>query len=289
MPVSKALIEELEKKAQGLRCDVVKMCHCAGSGHPGGSLSAADIVTALYFHFMRIDPKNPKWEDRDRFVMSKGHACPVQYAALARKGFFPEEVLWTLRQFESPLQGHPDMKSTRGLDMTSGSLGNGLSIGIGMALGGRISKRGFRVYVMLGDGELQEGLVWEGAMAASHFQLDNLTAIVDYNKLQIDGENVEVMGLEPLVGKWQQFGWQVIEIDGHNVEAIVAALDEAETIKGRPTAIIAHTVKGKGFSFAENNVAFHNGAMTQAQYELGLKEADLALADFQPALATEAR
>jgi transketolase len=272
MPVSKALIEELEKKAQGLRCDVVKMCHCAGSGHPGGSLSAADIVTALYFHFMRIDPKNPKWEDRDRFVMSKGHACPVQYAALARKGFFPEEVLWTLRQFESPLQGHPDMKSTRGLDMTSGSLGNGLSIGIGMALGGRISKKGFRVYVMLGDGELQEGLVWEGAMAASHFQLDNLTAIVDYNKLQIDGENVEVMGLEPLVGKWQQFGWQVIEIDGHNMAEIVKAIEQAQSTMGRPTVIIAHTVKGKGVSYMECAVEWHGRAPTQEELGKALSE-----------------
>ena len=272
MPVSKALIEELERKAQGLRCDVVKMCHYAGSGHPGGSLSAADIVTALYFHFMRIDPKNTKWDERDRFIMSKGHACPVQYAALSRKGFFPEEVLWTLRQFESPLQGHPDMKSTTGLDMTSGSLGNGLSIGVGMALGGRISKKGFRVYVMLGDGELQEGLVWEGAMAASHFQLDNVTAIVDYNKLQIDGENVEVMGLEPLVGKWQQFGWQVIEIDGHNMAEIVKAIELAQSTKGRPTCIIAHTVKGKGVSYMECAVEWHGRAPTEEELGKALAE-----------------
>src|SRR4030042_826544 len=186
MAAAKALIEELEGRARGLRCDVVKMCHYAGSGHPGGSLSAADMVAALYFHFMRLDPKNPKWEDRDRFIMSKGHACPVQYAALSRRGFFPEEVLWTLRKFESPLQGHPDMKSTRRLDMTSGSLGNGLSIGVGMALGARIARKDFRVYVILGDGEIQEGLVWEGAMAAPHFKLDSLTAMGDYNKLQID-------------------------------------------------------------------------------------------------------
>ncbi len=272
MPVSKALIEELERKAQGLRCDVVKMCHYAGSGHPGGSLSAADIVAALYFHFMRIDPKSPKWEDRDRFIMSKGHACPVQYAALSRKGFFPEEVLWTLRQFESPLQGHPDMKATTGLDMTSGSLGNGLSLGVGMALGGRISKKGFRVYVMLGDGELQEGLVWEGAMAASHFQLDTLTAIVDYNKLQIDGENVEVMGLEPLVGKWQQFGWQVVEIDGHNMTEIVKAIEQAQSTRGRPTCIIAHTVKGKGVSYMECAVEWHGRAPTQEELGKALAE-----------------
>jgi transketolase len=272
MAAAKVLIEELEGRARGLRCDVVKMCHYAGSGHPGGSLSAADMVAALYFHFMRLDPKNPKWEDRDRFIMSKGHACPVQYAALSRRGFFPEEVLWTLRKFESPLQGHPDMKSTRGLDMTSGSLGNGLSIGVGMALGARIAKKDFRVYVILGDGEIQEGLVWEGAMAAAHFQLDSLTAMVDYNKLQIDGENKDVMGLEPLVGKWQQFGWHTIEIDGHDMAEVVRAIEEAQSTKGKPTCIIAHTVKGKGVSYMECAVDWHGRAPTQEELDQALVE-----------------
>ena len=272
MAAAKALIEELEGRARGLRCDVVKMCHYAGSGHPGGSLSAADMVAALYFHFMRLDPKNPKWEDRDRFIMSKGHACPVQYAALSRRGFFPEEVLWTLRKFESPLQGHPDMKSTRGLDMTSGSLGNGLSIGVGMALGARIAKKDFRVYVILGDGEIQEGLVWEGAMAAAHFQLDGLTAMVDYNKLQIDGENEDVMGLEPLVGKWQQFGWHTIEIDGHDMAEVVRAIEEAQSTKGKPACIIAHTVKGKGVSYMECAVDWHGRAPTQEELDQALVE-----------------
>lgn len=272
MAAAKALIEELEGRARGLRCDVVKMCHYAGSGHPGGSLSAADMVAALYFHFMRLDPKNPKWEDRDRFIMSKGHACPVQYAALSRRGFFPEEVLWTLRKFESPLQGHPDMKSTRGLDMTSGSLGNGLSIGVGMALGARIAKKDFRIYVILGDGEIQEGLVWEGAMAAAHFQLDSLTGIVDYNKLQIDGENEDVMGLEPLVGKWQQFGWHTIEIDGHDMTEVVRAIEEAQSTKGKPTCIIAHTVKGKGVSYMECAVDWHGRAPTQEELDQALVE-----------------
>ncbi|MFH0871763.1 MAG: transketolase [bacterium] len=272
MAAAKALIEELEGRARGLRCDVVKMCHYAGSGHPGGSLSAADMVAALYFHFMRLDPKNPKWEDRDRFIMSKGHACPVQYAALSRRGFFPEEVLWTLRKFESPLQGHPDMKSTRGLDMTSGSLGNGLSIGVGMALGARIAKKDFRVYVILGDGEIQEGLVWEGAMAAAHFQLDSLTAMVDYNKLQIDGENKDVMGLEPLVGKWQQFGWHTIEIDGHDMAEVVRAIEEAQSTKGKPTCIIAHTVKGKGVSYMECAVDWHGRVPTQEELDQALVE-----------------
>ena len=272
MPVSQAKIQELEEIARGLRCDVVRMCHCAGSGHPGGSLSAADIVAALYFHFMRLDPQNPKWEDRDRFIMSKGHACPVHYAALSRKGFFKEEVLWTLRQLGSPLQGHPDMKSTRGLDMTSGSLGNGLSVGIGMALGARISSRAFRVYVMLGDGEIQEGLVWEGAMAAAHFALDNLTAFVDYNKLQIDGENKDVMGLEPLVGKWQQFGWHVLEIDGNQMTQVVEAIEGAQSTPGKPTCIIAHTVKGKGVSYMECSADWHGRAPNQEEMDRAICE-----------------
>ena len=272
MPASMELIAELERKANGLRCDVVKMCYHAGSGHPGGSLSAADMVAALYFHFLRLDPGNPKWEDRDRFIMSKGHACPVLYAALCRRGFFPEEVLWTLRRFGSPLQGHPDMKSTPGLDMTSGSLGNGLSIGVGMTLGGRIAGKDFRVYVMLGDGELQEGLVWEGAMAASHFRLDRLTALVDYNKLQIDGENREVMNLEPLVGKWQQFGWHTIEIDGNDMAQVVRAIEEAQRTGGRPTCIIGHTIKGKGVSYMEGAAEWHGRAPTQEELERALAE-----------------
>jgi transketolase len=264
-------IRFLKQKANIIRQDIIKMTHKAKAGHPGGSLSAADIVTALYFHVMNIDPKNPDWEDRDRFILSKGHACPVWYAALAEKGYFSIEHLDTLRKFHSILQGHPDMKKTPGIDMTSGSLGNGLSLGIGMALAAKRNKRSYNVYVMLGDGEIQEGMVWEAAMSAAHYGLDNIVAIVDYNGLQVDGWTKDVMSIHPVVDKWQAFGWNVIEIDGHDMEEILDAFQNAHKIKG-PVVIVANTVKGKGVSFMENVVVWHGLAPNDAEAEQALKE-----------------
>jgi len=266
------LIESLNKIAKEIRKDVLLMTTKARSGHPGGSLSAADIITALYFHHLRHDPKNPQWEDRDRFVLSKGHVCPALYAALARCGYFPREALWTLRKVGSILQGHPDMKKTPGVEASTGSLGQGLSIGIGMALAAKLDKKDYRVYVLLGDGELDEGQVWEAAMAAAHYKIDNLTAIVDLNGLQLDGFTKDVMSLDPVADKWRAFGWHVIEINGHNMKEILDALDEAEKIKQKPTVIIAHTIKGKGVSFMENQVQYHGKPLTEEQLEKALKE-----------------
>lgn len=250
----------LKDKATIIRKHIIEMLYEAGSGHPGGSLSAADILSVLYFHHMKLDAKNPKCESRDRFVLSKGHAAPVLYAALAEKGFFPKEELKKLRKIGATLQGHPDMTGTPGVEMSTGSLGQGFSASCGMALAGKIDRKDYRVYVLLGDGEIQEGLVWETAMASAHHKLDNLTAILDYNKLQIDGTNDEVMGVHPVVDKFRAFGWYVIEIDGHNLEEIVAALEKAETNKGKPTMIVANTIKGKGVSFMENIVGWHGNA-----------------------------
>jgi transketolase len=264
-------VKYLKQKANDIRKDIIKMTHKAKAGHPGGSLSAADIVSALYFHVMKIDPKNPGWKERDRFVLSKGHACPVWYAALAEKGYFDMDHLNTLRKFHSILQGHPDMKKTPGVDMTSGSLGNGLSIGIGMALAAKRNKLNYNVYVMLGDGEIQEGMVWEAAMSAAHYHIDNLIAIVDYNGLQVDGWTKDVMSIHPVVEKWEAFGWSVIEIDGHNMIEILDAFQKAHKIKG-PVAIIAHTVKGKGVSFMENVAVWHGLAPNDEEAEQALKE-----------------
>jgi transketolase len=263
---------ELEKMAKQLRRHVITMIATAGSGHPGGSLSAADIVTALYFKVMRHDPKNPQWPDRDRFVLSKGHVAPVLYAALAECGYFPVEELSTLRKLGSRLQGHTDRTLTPGVEMSAGSLGQGLSFGIGIALAGRLDKRDYHVYVLLGDGECEEGQIWEAAMSAPHFQIDNLTAIVDNNGLQLDGRCCEIMELQPLADKWRAFNWHVIEIDGHDMSQILPALKEARETKGKPTVIIAHTVKGKGVSFMENNVDFHGKAPTPQEVEIALKE-----------------
>lgn len=265
-------VEDLKSWARRIRADVLSMIHKAGSGHPGGSLSAADIVTALYFHELRLDPQNPRWPDRDRFILSKGHACPVWYACLAERGFFPTESLGALRKIGGILQGHPDMKKTPGLDMTTGSLGQGLSCGLGMALGGKLAKRDFRVFVLLGDGELNEGQVWEAAMAAAKFMLDNLVCIVDYNRLQLDGFVDQVMPLEPLAAKWNAFNWFVREVDGHDISQILEAFDEAKKTKGRPTCIIAHTVKGKGVSFMENRAEWHGMAPDSAQLDQALRE-----------------
>jgi len=264
-------IEELETRARQVRRLVIQMLAKAGSGHPGGSLSAADLVTALYANVLRFDPANPRWPQRDRFHMSKGHCCPVWYAVLAMHGFFPQEELFTLRQRGSILQGHPDRK-TPGVESASGSLGQGLAIALGMSLAARIDKLDYRVYCLLGDGELQEGSVWEAAMACAHFSCDNLCAIVDANGCQIDGRCEDVMGLEPLAAKWQAFGWQVIEINGHDFKQILAAYAQAQTIKNKPTVIIARTVKGKGVSFMEGVVGFHGRAPTADEAERALKE-----------------
>ncbi|WP_110942932.1 transketolase [Inediibacterium massiliense] len=255
-----------------IRKNIIKSVHAAGSGHPGGSLSAADILTVLYFHKMKVDPKNPKWEDRDRFVLSKGHAAPVLYATLAEKGFFPKEELLKLRHMGAMLQGHPDMKGTPGVEMSTGSLGQGFSSTIGMALASKLDKRNNRIYTLLGDGEVQEGIVWEAAMAASHYKLDNLTAILDFNGLQIDGKNEDVMNIHPIKEKWESFGWHVVSIDGHNFEEIIKALDEAENTKEKPTMIIAKTIKGKGVSFMENQVGWHGNAPKDEETKQALEE-----------------
>ncbi|MCL6448703.1 MAG: transketolase [Armatimonadetes bacterium] len=262
----------LEDKARQIRAHIIKMTAAAGSGHPGGSLSAADIVTALYFHLLRIDPQNPAWPDRDRFILSKGHAAPLLYAALAERGFFPVEELLTLRKLGSRLQGHPDMKSLPGVEVSTGSLGQGLSAGNGMALAAKLDGRDYRVFVLLGDGEIQEGMVWEAAMAAAHYRLDNVTAFLDYNGLQIDGPITEVMSPEPVADKWRAFGWDVQEIDGHDIGQIIKAVEVARQVKGKPQMIVAKTCKGKGVSFMENQVDWHGTAPKPEQAEKALAE-----------------
>jgi transketolase len=267
-----AKLKELENKARILRKHIIKMTCAAGSGHPGGSLSAADIVAALYFHELRLDPSRPDWPDRDRFVLSKGHAAPVLYAALAERGFFPLEELLNLRKLGSRLQGHPDMRKVPGVEMSTGSLGQGLSAANGMALAARLDRRDYRVYVLLGDGEIQEGQIWEASMAAAHYKLDNVTAFIDHNGYQIDGPVREVMSPEPVAAKWRAFGWHVIEIDGHNLSEILSALAEAKTVRGRPTMIVAETVKGRGVSFMEGQVDWHGVAPKPAERDRALAE-----------------
>jgi len=262
----------LQETACKIRQDIIEMLLPAKSGHPGGSLSAADILTVLYFREMKVDPANPKWPDRDRFVLSKGHAAPVLYAALAEKGFFPCEELLKLRQTGHFLQGHPDMKKVPGVDMSTGSLGQGISVAAGMALAGKMDNKSWRVYSLVGDGEVAEGIVWEAAMAAAHYQLDNLLVILDYNGLQIDGANSEVMNSDPLPDKWRAFGWNVLEADGHNIEELAAALDTARNFRGKPTIIIARTVKGKGVSFMENQAGWHGNAPNPEQAKIALEE-----------------
>ncbi len=264
-------IKKLETKAKTIRRLIVEMIAEAGSGHPGGSLSSADLITALFFAVLRHKPEQPCWPERDRFHMSKGHCCPLWYAVLAESGYFSKEKLMTLRQLGSILQGHPDRR-TPGVEIASGSLGQGLSIGLGMSLAAKIDKMGWRVYVLLGDGETQEGNVWEAAMAAAHFKRDNLCAMLDYNGFQIDGKTCDVMDIEPVAAKWQSFGWHTIEINGHNMKEILSAYSEAATIKGKPTIIIARTVKGKGVSFMENVCDFHGRAPTKDEMIKALKE-----------------
>ncbi|MBI3756256.1 MAG: transketolase [Deltaproteobacteria bacterium] len=270
--MTKPNTEDLKKWAKQLRLDVLMMLNKAKSGHTGGSLSAADIVTALYFYKMRHNPKDTKWPDRDRFVLSKGHAAPIQYAALARCGYFSPKELPTLRRFGAILQGHPDMKCTPGIEVCTGSLGQGLSMANGMALALRLDKRASRVYALMGDGEQEEGQVWEAAMSAAHYKLDNLCAIVDFNGFQIDGAVTDVMNIEPLSEKWRAFGWHVLMIDGHDMEQIVKALDDAEKIKGQPTMIIARTVKGKGVSIFEGKYQYHGVPPSDDELKKSLEE-----------------
>ena len=263
---------ELKITANKVRQLIIEGVFNAKSGHPGGSLSAADIFTYLYFKELNVDPKNPKWADRDRFVLSKGHCCPGLYAALAIKGYFPEKEIKSLRHIGAMLQGHPDMKGTPGVDMSSGSLGQGVSAACGMALAAKMDNASYSVYAMLGDGECEEGQVWESAMFAAHHNLDNLCYIVDYNGLQIDGKVSEVAGLEPLDKKFESFGFEVIKICGHCFNQIEEAFEKAKSIKGKPTVIIAETVKGKGVSYMEDQVGWHGKAPNQEQYELALNE-----------------
>jgi transketolase len=262
----------LEAKARSIRWDIIKMVGMARSGHPGGSLSAADIVTTLYFHELNHRPDDPHWPDRDRFVLSKGHAAPVLYAALAESGYFPREDLWTLRKIDSHLQGHPDMKKTPGVEISTGSLGMGFSAAVGMALGLRIDKRQSRVYALIGDGESQEGIIWEASMFAAQHKLDNLVGILDYNNMQIDGLVSDIVDIYPVAEKWSAFGWHVIEVDGHNVGEIIDAFATARMVKGKPTMIIANTIKGKCVSFMEKVVDFHGKAPNDEEVTRALAE-----------------
>jgi len=264
--------KKLEDISNNIRISIIKAVHAAGSGHPGGSLSASDILTTLFFHEMNIDPKNPNMDDRDKFILSKGHAAPVLYSTLAEKGFFPKEELLTLRKLNSNIQGHPDMRKVTGVEMSTGSLGQGFSVAGGVAMANKMDGKSGRVYVLLGDGELQEGLVWEAAMSSAHYKLDNLVAIVDWNGLQIDGKNDDVMTVKPIDRKFESFGWNVISIDGHNIGQIIDALAQAREFKGKPTAIIAKTIKGKGVSFMEDLTGWHGKAPNDEEAKVAVRE-----------------
>jgi transketolase len=270
-PVKQVSLDSLKSAALQMRRDILSTIAAAGSGHPGGSLSAVELLTSLYYTELRHDPSNPDWPDRDKFILSKAHACPVLYVVLAHRGYFPKEELRTFRKIDSRLQGHAHTM-TPGVEMSGGSLGQGLSFAVGAAMAGKLDGRSSRVFAMLGDGECDEGQVWEAAMSASHYRLDNLVAIVDRNGIQNDRFTSEVMNLEPLPDKWRSFGWHVIEIDGHSFPEVLNALDEARSIKDKPTVIIAATVKGKGVSFMENNPDFHGKAPSAEQLELAFKE-----------------
>jgi transketolase len=265
-------VKAIEQRSKEVRKHILEMTTEAESGHPGGSMSALDIIVTLYFYKFRHNPKDPTWDGRDRFVLSKGHASPALYSVLAESGYFPVSELKRFRHVESFLEGHPCRKTVPGVDVSTGSLGQGLSIACGLALAGKLDRKGYRVYAVLGDGECQEGQVWEAAMAAGHYKLDNLCAIVDRNSLQIDGTTEEVMGIEPIADKWAAFGWNVLTIDGHDIAAIIKALDDADILKGAPTVIIAHTTKGKGVSFMENKCEYHGKPLTKDQLCVALKE-----------------
>jgi transketolase len=270
--MEQAKLSMLKEKARDIRLGALEAVYSASSGHPGGSLSIADILAYLYFEEMNIDPANPKDENRDRFVLSKGHTAPALYATLALRGYFSRDMLKTLRQADSFLQGHPDMKHTPGVDMTTGSLGLGISAACGMALSAKIYDKSYRVYTILGDGELEEGQVWEASMFAAHYKLDNLCAFIDFNGLQIDGKITDVMNPTPIDKKFEAFGWNVISIDGNNLEEIEAAVLAAKACKGKPTAVVCHTTKGKGVSFMENQVGWHGAAPNKEQYEQAVAE-----------------
>jgi len=261
------LLRDLSMKAQQFRVQVLDMIFEAQSGHLGGSLSAAEILTCLYFHHLRIEPGRPDWPDRDRFLLSKGHAAPMLYTILSACGYFPWEELRTFRQIDSRLAGHPERIRTPGIDMGSGPLGHGISVGVGLALAARLDNQSWRTYVMVGDGEMQAGICWEGAMAAAKYRLDTLTVIMDFNDVQLDGRVHDIMPLEPVIEKWRSFGWRTLEIDGHNVRQILDALDTACNIHGQPTVVVAHTTKGKGVSFMENQSAWHGRPPNREEYE----------------------
>jgi transketolase len=266
------LVRQLKWRANRIRQHIIEMSLSAQGGHQGGALSCAEIMAVLYFHIMRVDPARPLWPERDRLVLSKGHACLALYSALAQRGFLPESELATFDHVNSRLQGHPDMRKTPGIEISTGCLGQGLSVGVGMALGARMDHAGYRVFVVLGDGELQSGQVWEAAMAASAYHLDNLVAIVDRNHLQMDGLTEDVMPIEPLAERWRVFGWHAIETDGHDVEALDSTIGQALAVSGRPRVVIAHTVKGKGVSFMEGNKRWHSAAIKPEEAAIALEE-----------------
>lgn len=272
LKITNEIIENLKRKARDIRKDIVEEVYLASSGHPGGSLSIADILTVLYFNQMNIDPNKPHDANRDKLVLSKGHCCPALYATLANRGYFDKELLKSFRKIDGILQGHPDMKKIPGVDMSSGSLGQGLSAANGMALASKLDNKGYRVYCIVGDGEIEEGQIWEAAMSASHYKLDNLCVIVDNNNLQIDGEVSKVMNVYPIDEKFKSFGFETINIDGNNIEEIIEAFGRAKLIKGKPTAIIAKTIKGKGISFMENNVSWHGKAPSEEEYKKAISE-----------------
>ena len=272
MRVTDEFVKDLKVTANNIRKSIIEEVYSAASGHPGGSLSAADILTVLYFYQMNINPKDPKNENRDRFVLSKGHASPVLYATLAERGYFSKEELKSFRKLGSMLQGHPDMKGVPGVDMSTGSLGQGLSAANGMALVSKIDSKGYRVYALLGDGEIEEGQIWEAAMTSSHYKLDNLCVIVDNNNLQIDGSVDNVMNVYPIDEKFRSFGFEVFTVDGNNIDELIAVFEKAKTVKGKPTAIVAKTVKGKGVSFMENQVGWHGKAPKEEEYNQAMEE-----------------
>jgi transketolase len=273
IPTTAVGVDELNELARQMRLDILEMTTKAGSGHPSSSFSATDIVTALYFGgVLRYRADEPLWPERDRFIMSKGHAAPLLYAALARAGYLKRDLIWTLREVDSPVQGHPIQNLLPGVEATTGSLGQGLSAGVGHVLGGRLNKFDYRVYVLLGDGECEAGQVWEAAMSAAHFKADNLVAILDYNKYQETGPISREMALEPLVEKWQSFGWHVVEADGHDMADLLAKFAAIRAVKGKPSIIIAHTIKGKGVSFVEADFTFHGRALTPQQAALAREE-----------------
>ncbi len=277
MSVNEEQLRALKDRARRMRIDILKTLHGCGSGHTGGSLSATDIMTALYFYKMKYDPKRPDWAGRDYFILSKGHAAPVLYATLAHAGFIETSELCSLRKIGSRLQGHPDSKYLPGVEISTGSLGQGLSVACGIALSRKLDKAANRVYAVLGDGELQEGQIWEAAMTGAHYKLDNLCVLVDNNGLQIDGPVAKVMGVEPITDKWRAFGWDVQDIDGHDMAQLTAALDKAETVKGKPSAIVCRTVKGKGSTCFEGKVEFHGTTPSKEELEIALKELDEAV------------